>query len=195
MTSAHSHPAAGFAAPRLLRGLARNWWKFLLRGVVAIGFGVLAFAWPGATILALAAVWGAYALIDGVIALWAAISGGGSGPRWWLAIVGLIGVAAGAATFASPGMTALVLLMFVAAWAFLGGIMQIIGAFRLRKEIQGEWLLFLSGLLSMGLGAMMFAQPAAGAVAAVWLLGAFAIVIGVVYIALALRLKRHKPAD
>ncbi len=160
----------------------------------AIAFGALAFLWPGLTLLTLIFLWGFYAISDGVLALWAAIAGKGGeiAPRWWLAVVGIAGILAGLLTFVWPGMTALVLLMFIASWAIVIGVLQIWGAIRLRKEIEGEWLLGLSGLLSVAFGIIMFAQPGAGALAVVWLIGWFAILAGCIYIALAFQLKKHK---
>lgn len=177
-----------------LRGLAENWWLLLLRGIAAIGFGVLAFIWPDLTLLTLTYMWGIYAISDGVLALWAAIAGKGGeiAPRWWLAVVGIAGILAGLLAFVWPGMTALVLLMFIASWAIVIGVLQIWGAIRLRKEIEGEWLLGLSGLLSVAFGVIIFAQPGAGALAVVWMIGWFAILAGCVYIALAFQLKKYK---
>lgn len=176
----------------LLRSLADNWWLLLLRGIAAVAFGVLAFIWPGITLLSLTILWGAYALSDGILALWAAISGkgAGAGPRWWLAVVGALGIVAGAIAFVLPGVTAQALLMFIAAWAVVIGIMAIWGAIQLRKEIEGEWLLILSGALSVAFGVLMMAQPAASAMAVVWIIGSFAILFGVNLIALALKVKQ-----
>jgi len=190
----NTHIETGRRSPFLglaLRELAENWWLLLLRGIAAIAFGLLAFLWPGLTLLTLVLMWGIYAISDGIIALWAAIAskGGEIAPRWWLAVVGVAGILAGASR---PGMTALVLLMFIASWAIVIGVLQIWGAIRLRKEIEGEWLLGLSGLLSVVFGAIMFAQPGAGALAVVWLIGWFAILAGCVYIGLSFRLKKHK---
>jgi len=195
MSNIHIEP--GRRSPFLglaLRELAENWWLLLLRGVAAIAFGLLAFSWPDLTLLTLIFLWGLYAIADGIIALWAAIAskGGEIAPRWWLAVVGIAGIVAGALAFVWPGMTALVLLMFIASWAIVIGILQIWGAIRLRREIEGEWLLGLSGLLSVAFGVIMFAQPGAGALAVVWLIGWFAILAGCVYIALAFQLKKHK---
>ena len=201
MTSMHapSGPASPLNNVLMLRALADNWWLLLLRGIAAIVFGILAFFWPGITLLTLVLLWGAYALVDGVLALWAAISGRlpsmtsmTIGPRWWLGIVGIAGIVAGILTFVWPGMTTLVLLMFVAAWAIVTGVMQIWGAVKLRNEIEGEWLLILSGLLSVVFGLILFAQPGTGALALIWLIGWFAILFGVVNIALAFRLKQHQ---
>jgi len=193
MSNTHVHSHAPFLGLGL-RELAENWWLLLLRGVAAIAFGVLAFAWPGITLLVLTYMWGLYAISDGILALWAAIAGRGGeiAPRWWLAVVGIAGILAGLLTFVWPDMTALVLLMFIASWAIVIGVLQIWGAIRLRKEIEGEWLLALSGVLSVAFGVILFAQPGAGALALVWLIGWFAIFAGCVYIALAFRLKQHK---
>jgi len=180
----------------LLRAMADNWWLLLLRGIAAILFGVLAFVWPGITLISLTFLWGAYALVDGAVSLWAAIVGKGSEvtPRWWLAVVGAAGILAGLVAFLSPGITALVLLMFIAGWAIVTGVFQIIGAVRLRKEIEGEWLLALSGALAILFGIALIAVPGAGLLSMVWLIGAFAIVAGASYIGLALRLKKLRRA-
>ena len=195
MSNTHVQP--GRRSPFLglaLRELAENWWLLLLRGIAAIAFGVLAFIWPGLTLLTLTFMWGFYAIADGVLALWAAIAskGGEIAPRWWLAIVGIAGVIAGLLTFVWPGMTALILLIFIASWAIVIGVLQIWGAIRLRKEIEGEWLLGLSGVLWVAFGVIMFAQPGAGALALIWWIGSFAILAGCVYIALAFQLKKYK---
>ena len=193
-TQAQFNRGSRFTGLPLLSALAENWWLLLLRGIVAIVFGILAFVWPGITLLSLTLLWGAYALADGVLALWAAISGKGAeiASRWWLAVVGIAGILAGLLTFGLPGTAMQVLLIFISSWAIVIGAMQIWGAIQLRKEIEGEWLLGLSGVLSVAFGVMMFAQPGAGALAVVWLIGWFAIVAGCVYIGLAFQLKKHK---
>lgn len=176
----------------MLEHLSRNWGWIVLRGVAAVLFGVLAFLWPGITLAALVIVWGAYALADGVLSLIAAYRIRDQGkPFWSLVIVGLLGIAAGIVTFIWPGMTALVLLMFIAAWAVVMGVFQIIAAIRLRKEIQNEWLLALSGVLSVLFGIIMFVAPGAGALAVIWVIGAYAIIFGVLLIWLGLRLKKR----
>jgi uncharacterized membrane protein HdeD (DUF308 family) len=183
--------AQTLVAPVLLHALAKNWWLLLLRGIAAVIFGVLAFAWPGLTLLTLILLYGAYALTDGVIAIIAAITGNAPAGRWWLAIVGILGIAVGALTFMLPGMTALILLYTIAGWAVATGVLQIIGAIRLRKEIDNEWLLILSGAISVLFGLSIVAKPGAGAVALVWVIGTYAIIAGVLYIGLAFRLKKH----
>ena len=191
--AAQSHPTPLERLP-LVRTLAENWWLVLLRGLASIVFGILAFVWPGLTLVALIFLWGAYALVDGAIALWAAISGkaGAIAPRWWLAVVGIVGLLAGVVAFGSPGLTALVLLMFIAGWAVVIGVLEIWGAIQLRKEIDGEWWLVLSGLLSIAFGVFLFARPGQGALALIWVIGAFAILHGCTLIALSLRLKQFR---
>jgi uncharacterized membrane protein HdeD (DUF308 family) len=124
----------------LLRALAENWWLLLLRGIASIAFGVLALIWPELTLLTLIFLWGAYAIADGVFALWAAISGkrGAIAPRWWLALIGIAGILAGLLAFVWPGITAQVLLVFIASWAIVTGVLEIWGAIQLRKEIKSN---------------------------------------------------------
>jgi len=178
----------------MVHALAKNWWLLLLRGIAAIVFGLLAFAWPGLTLLTLILFYGAFALVDGVLAIIAAITGGAPAPRWWLAIVGLLGIAAGLMTFLMPGLTAVVLLLFIAGWAIATGVFQIIGAIKLRKEIDNEWLLILCGVISVLFGVSMMLAPGAGALALVWVIGAYSVVIGALFVALAFRLRKHTHA-
>ena len=175
----------------MVQALAKNWWLLLLRGIAAIIFGLLAFAWPGLTLVTLILLYGAYALVDGVLAIVAAITGGVPGSRWWLAMVGLLGIAAGLVTFLTPGLTALVLLFFIAGWAIVTGVFEIIGAIKLRKEIDNEWLLILGGIISVLFGLGMMLAPGAGALALVWVIGAYSVVMGVIFVALAFRLRKH----
>jgi uncharacterized membrane protein HdeD (DUF308 family) len=175
----------------MVHALAKNWWLLLLRGIAAIIFGLLAFVWPGLTLLTLILFYGAFALVDGVLAIVAAIAGGAPAPRWWLAIVGLLGIAAGLLTFLMPGLSALVLLFFIAGWAIATGVFQIIGAIRLRKEIDNEWLLILSGVISVLFGIGVMLAPGAGALALVWVIGTYAVITGALLVALAFRLKKH----
>ena len=184
----------GVSEPGLLRSLGDNWWLLLLRGIAAIAFGVLAFFWPGLTLVTLTLLWGAYALMDGVIAIWAAFnaSGGDAGPRWWLGLSGVVSILAGVVTFYYTGETTLVLLMFIAVWAIVIGALQIWGAIALRKVLQHEWLLILNGVLSIAFGVILMAQPGAGALPFVSMIAWYAIFFGGLYIALALKLKQYK---
>jgi uncharacterized membrane protein HdeD (DUF308 family) len=170
--------------------LARNWWIVVLRGVLAVLFGIMCFAWPGITLAALVILYGAYALVNGIFALVAAILGHPRTAPWWaLLIEGVAGIAVGIMTFAWPGITALVLLFLIAAWAIVTGMFEIVEAIRLRREIQGEWMLGLAGLLSVLFGVALVIRPGAGALAVIWLIGAYSIAFGALFIALGFRLR------
>ena len=175
----------------MLRTLGRNWWALALRGVAAILFGILAFAWPGITLFVLVLFFGAYMLVDGIFAIVAAVRVAGEEDRWWLLLIqGILGVLAGLVAFFWPGLTALALLYFIAAWAIVTGIMEIVAAIRLRQEIEGEWALGLSGLLSVIFGILLVVLPApAGLLSLVWLVGAYAVATGVLLLILAFRVR------
>lgn len=175
----------------ILQALGPQWWLVLLRGICAILFGILAFVWPGVTLITLVLLYGVFALVDGVLALIAAIKGGAPAPRWWLAIVGLLGIVAGLLTLFWPGVTAIVLLVFIAVWAILTGIMQIIGAIRLRKEIDNEWFLVAAGALSVLFGIVLVLRPDVGVLASIFVIGAYAILYGIILVMFSLRLRRH----
>jgi len=173
-----------------LHALTRNWWLLLLRGIVSIIFGVVAFSWPGLTVVALALLFGAFALADGVLSLIAAVTGSDrSTPTWWLALVGLLGIAAGVIAFLWPGKTAFALVIIIGAWALTIGIFEIIGAIRLRHEIDDEWWLIAAGILSVIFGLAVLISPGAGALALVWLIAAYSILAGILMIAFSFRLK------
>jgi uncharacterized membrane protein HdeD (DUF308 family) len=176
--------------------LSRNWWALALRGLAAIVFGVLAFVWPGITLWALVLLFGAYMLVDGIFAIVAAVRAAGREARWWLLLVeGVLGVLAGLVAFLLPGITALALLYLVAAWAIFTGILQIVGAVRLRREIEGEWALILGGVLSVIFGVLLAVLPGPGILALVWLIGAYAVVSGVLLIVLAFRVRNRDEAE
>jgi uncharacterized membrane protein HdeD (DUF308 family) len=177
----------------LLHAMAKAWWLVLLRGIAAIVFGVLAFAWPGLTLVTLVLLYGAFALVDGVLAIWAAFTGSAKPlPTWWLILAGIAGIGAGIVTFMWPGVSAIVLVMFIGAWALVHGIFEIIGAIKLRKEIDNEWWLILAGLLSVAFGLLVLAAPGAGALGLIWAIAAYSIVFGAMLVGLSLRLRKHK---
>ena len=183
-------PASAPAGALILPVLAKYWWLLLLRGIAAIMFGILAFAWPGITLVTMVLFWGAFMLIDGVLALLNAIMGHDKGSRWWLALIGVAGIAAGILVFAQPGVAIVVLLMFIAAWSIVLGVFQIIGAIRLRKEIDNEWMLIVGGVLSVLFGAVLVIAPLAGILALVWVIGVYAIVFGILMVMEAFKLKK-----
>ncbi len=168
--------------------LSRYWWVILIRGVLAILFGILVFAWPGISLLSLVFLFGLYALADGIASIVTAIGGRQEQENWWvLLLLGLAGVALGILTFLNPGITALVLLFYIGAWAIITGVLQIVAAIRLRKEIEGEFWLALAGAASVALGLLLFARPGSGALAVLWIIGAYALVFGVVLVILAFK--------
>lgn len=170
--------------------LARHWWTLAVRGLVAILFGVMAFAWPRITLTVLLLLFGAYVLVDGVFAIIAAISAPKELRRWWMLLIeGLIGVAIGVLTFFWPAITALALLWLIALWAVLTGIFEIGTAIQLRKLVEGEWLLILSGALSVLFGLLLVALPSAGVLAVIWIIGAYAVIFGILLVTLAFRMR------
>jgi len=173
----------------MINVLARNWWAFLIRGIAGILFGVLAFLWPGVTLLVLAIMLGAYALVDGVFALVAAFSHAGATHRGWLIFEGVLGIALGILIWLFPLYSAALLVYFIAFWAIATGVVEIIAGIRLRNMVADEILYILAGIASIVFGALVLRNPTAGAVAVVWLIASYAIVFGVLQIALSLRLK------
>jgi uncharacterized membrane protein HdeD (DUF308 family) len=173
------------------QALGSSWWLVLLRGIFAILFGVLAFVWPGLTLIALVTLYGIYAIADGAVALYAALAGGAPVSRWWLLFAGLLGVAIGIVTLVWPGITAIALLVCIAVWAVVRGVFEIVSAIQLRKVIDNEWWLIGSGVLSVLFGVVMLMAPGAGAIALVWVIGAYSIAFGCLLVGLALKLRRY----
>jgi uncharacterized membrane protein HdeD (DUF308 family) len=174
--------------------LARNWWLLALRGVSGIVFGIVAFVWPESTLAALVLVFGAYVFVDGILAVVAGIGMRRLMNRWWLIVLeGVAGIILGVLTFRSPDITALVLLTLIAAliaaWSVLTGVLEIATAVRIRTMIANEWLLILSGVVSIAFGVLLIAQPTSGAISIVWLLGGYALLFGILTLMLAMRVR------
>lgn len=173
----------------MLDQLVRNWWTLVLRGIFAIAFGVIAFALPAAALFALVLVYGAYALLDGIFAFYSMLTGRASGRRGWILLEGITGIIAGIVTFAWPAITAIALVYIIAAWAIITGFLEIMAAVELRRLIKNEWLLVVSGILSVVFGVLIAANPGAGALSIVWLIGLYAVIFGVLLVSLGFRLR------
>jgi uncharacterized membrane protein HdeD (DUF308 family) len=170
--------------------LASTWDMFLVRGILAILFGIATLLMPGITLVVLVVLFGAYALVDGVILSILAFKNHKNDSNWWLMLLtGLVSIAAGVVTFVWPGITTVSLFYVIVAWAIATGISEVIYAIQFRKEIEGEWLLVLDGILSVGFGILLIAQPIPGALAVLWLIGVYAIAYGVMLVGLAFRLR------
>src|SRR3954454_7502588 len=169
--------------------LSHNWWAISLRGLAGILFGIITFVSPGISLAALVLLFGAYAFADGVLSIVSAVRRRGA-DRWWLLLLqGIVGIGAGIVTLLWPAITALALLFVMAAWALVGGALQVAAAIRLRKVISGEWLLALGGVLSIALGVLLIVFPGPGALALVIWIGAYAFVFGIVLLVLGFRLR------
>jgi uncharacterized membrane protein HdeD (DUF308 family) len=175
--------------------LANSWWSLMIRGLVAVLVGLVTFAWPGITLSALVLLFGAYALIDGIVGITGALRASKAHERWGaLLIEGIAGILAAIVTVVWPAITALTLVYVIAAWAVITGVFEIVAAVQLRKYITGEWLLGLSGVASVVFGILLMAVPLAGAlVIALWV-GVYAFIFGVLLIGLGFRLRHWAKA-
>ncbi len=171
----------------MLEALGSKWWVVAVRGALGIVFGLVALLYPGITLAALVLVLGAYAVVDGLFALFAAIGGVGN-DRIWYVLEGIIGIGLGIMVFAYPGISERALIFVIAAWAILTGLVEILAGFEL--PIARDWLLALAGLASVVFGVLVFLNPAAGALAIVWLIGVYAVAFGAVMLVFGFRLRR-----
>ncbi len=177
---------AGVLTLAPIRALVDNWWLFLLRGALAIIFGILTLVQPVAALTAFVLVFGVWAFIDGINALALAVTGWRS---WQLVLGGLVGIGLGLFTFFRPGITAVGLYAAVSAWAIARGILEIVVAIELRKRVEGELWLVAAGIASILFGVLMIVLPVAGLLALAWLIGVYALAFGVLMVALSLRLR------
>jgi uncharacterized membrane protein HdeD (DUF308 family) len=175
-----------FVLPRL----SDYWWVLVVRGIAATLFGLIALIWPGITLRALVLIFGAYVFVDGIFTIIGAVGNAQRHTRWGgLALIGVISIAAGIATFVWPAITAVALLALIAAWAIVTGVLEVSLAIRIRKEVKGEWIIALAGITSILFGAILVLQPSVGALALVILIGFYAIFFGFLMLALGLRVR------
>jgi uncharacterized membrane protein HdeD (DUF308 family) len=175
-------------SPSVLPTVSGNWWALAVRGVAAILFGLVALIWPGLTLAVLIIVYGAYAIVDGAFAIVAGFRAGGT-RRWLLLAEGVLSILAGLVALFWPGITALVLLYVISFWAIFGGLLRIAGAVLLRREIDNEWTMALSGVLWVLLGVVLVALPGVGLLSLAWLIGVFALGAGITLLGLAFRVR------
>jgi uncharacterized membrane protein HdeD (DUF308 family) len=174
----------------LIETLKRHWWVPVLRGIAAVLFGIMAFVYPGLTVAVLVLLFGAWILVDGVFRVIGAIGHRASDKDWGFdLIIGIMGIIIGFLTFHAPRITALALIIYIAAWALMIGATEIALAIKLRREIKGEWFLILMGLLSIAFAVMLLWNPLPGALALVWLIGSYAIAFGILAVILGFRLR------
>jgi len=174
----------------LIEALKRHWWIPVIRGIAAIVFGIIAFVYPGLTIATLVLFFGAWVLIDGIFRIVGAIGHRASDSDWgWQLVIGLLGIVVGLLTFHAPQITALALVIYIAAWALMIGASEIAAAVKLRREIKGEWFLILMGLASIVFAVLLLWNPVAGAAAVIWLIAWYAVVLGVLAIFFGFRLR------
>jgi uncharacterized membrane protein HdeD (DUF308 family) len=174
----------------LIEALKRHWWVPVIRGIAAIVFGVIAFTHPGLAAATLVLFFGAWVLIDGIFRIVSALGHRAADPDWgWHLVIGILGIMVGLLTFHAPGITALALVIYVAAWALMIGASEIVQAVKLRREIKGEWFLILTGLISIVFAIMLLWNPIAGAAALIWLIAWYAIIFGILGIIFGFRLR------
>ena len=178
----------------MIETLKRHWWVPVIRGIAAIVFGIIAFVYPGITVATLVLFFGAWVLIDGIFRVVGAIGHRASDPDWgWHIVIGIVGIIVGLLTFHAPQITALALIIYVAAWALMIRATEIAFAIKLRREIKGEWFLILMGLASIIFAILLLWNPIAGAAAVIWLIAWYAVVLGILAIFFGFRLKALRP--
>src|SRR5262245_45228028 len=178
----------------MIETLKRHWWVPVIRGIAAIVFGVIAFTHPRLAAVALLLFFGAWVLVDGIFRIIAAFGHRASDPDWgWQLVIGILGIIVGLLTFHAPQVTALALVIYIAAWALMIGASEIAIAIKLRQEIKGEWFLILTGLASIVFAVLLLWNPIAGAAALIWLIVWYAIILGVLSIFFGFRVKTLKP--
>lgn len=175
----------------MLAALAENWWAFVLRGIFAILFGIAAFSHPDLTLIILIVLFGFWCLVDGFTSLMMAFDAESKG---WYIIGGLVSLAVGVYTFMRPGVTAVALLIVIGIWAIIRGVIEVVTAIQIRKAVEGEWMLALAGIVSVLFGLFVIARPGGGAMAIIWMIAFFALIMGFLELGVGFKLRRLKKA-
>lgn len=186
-------PTEGTLYSAIEADLSSAWNIVLIRSVLAIIFGGIAVAWPIVSLIAFVFLYAFYALLDGSLSLVAALRGGGTRSRWWLVLGGIAALIAGGIAIAMPGLTALVFTMLVGVAAIIRGIFDFVGAFTMRKTVKHSWILVPAGIISILFGVLVLAAPAQASLAITWVIGLWAIVLGIVGVIWSLQLRKHAP--
>lgn len=174
--------------------LSTNWWALAFRGVVAILFAIFSFLWPGITLSVLVILFGVYAFLDGIFAIVSTVRAVQGHRRWGAFLLeGIVGILAGLCGWLVPGITLAFLIFLIAAWAIITGVLELVAAIRLRRHLPGEWLLILTGVISILFGIALYIAPIAGAIVIVWWIAAYAFVFGILLLVLAFRLRAAHP--
>jgi uncharacterized membrane protein HdeD (DUF308 family) len=186
-------PSGALKSKQMSALLARNWWAVLLRGLIAVAIGILTLWMPAVSLASLVLVFAAYMLADGILGIIAAVRAAGRYERWgWLVLEGLLDIGAGVAAFAWPGLTIIVFVALVAAWAIVSGGTMLLACLRFNQR-DGRWLMGLAGVLSIIWGALLALAPIAGALVLTLWIGGYALLFGIVLVALAFRLRGRRP--
>jgi len=177
----------------IIETLKRHWWVPVIRGIAAIVFGIIAFAYPRLALATLVLLFGAWVLVDGIFRIVGAVVGHVSDPDWgWHLVIGILGIIVGFLTFHSPGITLLALVIYIAAWVLMVGVAEIAFAIKLRREMKGEWFLILMGLISVVFAVLLLWNPVVGAAALIWLIAWYAVVFGVLAVIFGFRLRSRR---
>ena len=172
---------------------AKHWWQILVRGIIALIFGIVVLAWPGVALAIFVIFFGAFVFVDGIFTLVAAINyKAGGGKRTWLYIRGIAAIIVGLIVFFMPAVAALALVILIAAWALVTGVMELVYAFQTNQDTAIRWMFAVSGILSIILGALMLAKPLIGALVIAVVIGAYAVLAGILLIILSFRLREVK---
>ncbi len=185
----------------MIRAVLKYWWVFSLRGIIAIVFGLAALLWPALTLGVMVLLFGLFALFEGLLAILTSFGKGDEKGGWTLLLEGLVGLlvcvivllGTSIGSIFWPKVAAVMLVYYIAGWAILAGIFKILTAFRIRKEVKGEWALGLSGLISILVGLILILRPGAGVLAVAWLIGSFAIILGIFQLLLGLKFRKIAP--